>query len=99
MREWNPNLLWRLDILNAIEKSLNDSLKSYIQHTGKLITNNTIFSASRETTVSAFISKECKVPTIQIEINKELRDMDNLKNLSLLINAMENMIKNLAEII
>lgn len=93
--EWNPNLLWRLDILNIIEKSLNDSLKSYIQHTGKTITKNTIFSASRETTVSAFISKECKIPTIQIEINKELRDMDNPKNLSLLINLFENMVKNL----
>lgn len=94
--EWNFNLLWRLDILNIIEKSLNDSLKSYIQHTGKTITKNTIFSASRETTVSAFISKECKIPTIQIEINKELRDMDNIKNLSLLINALEKVVKNLS---
>ena len=94
--EWNFNLLGRLDILNIIEKSLNDSLKSYIQHTGKTITKNTIFSASRETTVSIFISKECKIPTIQIEINKELRDMDNIKNLSLLINALEKVIKNLS---
>ena len=93
--DWNPNLLWRLDILNVVEKSLNDSLKPYIQHTGKLITKNTIFSASRETTVSAFISKECKIPTIQIEINKKLRDMDNQKNLSLLINSLENMVKSL----
>lgn len=96
--EWNPNLLWRLDILNIIEKILNDSLKSYIQHTGKSITKNTVFSASRKTTVSAFISKECKIPTIQIEINKELRDMDNLKNLSLLINSLENMLKSLVKI-
>jgi 1-deoxy-D-xylulose 5-phosphate reductoisomerase len=69
-------------------------LKSYIQHTGKPVTKNTIFSASRETTVSAFISRECKIPTIQIEINKELRDINNLKNLSLLINTLENVIKN-----
>ena len=96
--EWNPNLLGRLDILNAIEKSLNDSLKSYIQHTGKLITKNTIFSAIRETTVSAFISNECKIPTIQIEINKELRDKDNLKNLSLLINSLEKVIEELSKI-
>ena len=60
-----------------------------------MITKNTIFSASRETTVSAFISKECKIPTIQIEINKELRDIDNLKNVSLLINSLENMVKSL----
>lgn len=93
--DWNPNLLGRLNILNAVEKSLNDSLKSYIHHTWKYITRNTIFPASRKTTVSAFISKECKVSTIQIEINKELRDMDNLKNLSLLINTLENLIKNL----
>ena len=97
--EWNFNLLWRLDILNIIEKSLNDSLKSYIQHTGKTITKNTIFSASRETTVSTFISKECKIPIIQIEINKELRDIDNPKNISLLINALETMIKNVWEFI
>ena len=89
---WNPNLLWRLDILNAVEKSLNDSLKSYIQHTWKPITKNTNFPASRETTVSAFIFRECKIPTIQIEINKELRDIDNLKNLSLLINSLENVV-------
>ena len=94
--EWNFNLLWRLDILNIIEKSLNDSLKSYIQHTGKTITKNTIFSASRETTVSTFISKECKIPTIQVDINKELRYTDNLKNLSLLINSFENMIKTIS---
>ena len=95
--EWNFNLLGRLDILNIIEKSLNDSLKSYIQHTGKTITKNTIFSASRETTVSIFISKECKIPTIQMEINKELRDINNIKNLSLLINSFENMIKKVCQ--
>ena len=96
--EWNPNLLWQLNVLNTIEKSLKDSLKAYIQHTGKSITKNSIFSASRETTVSAFISKECKIPTIQVEINKELRDMDNLKNLSLLINSIENMLQELSKI-
>lgn len=96
--ERNPNLLWRLDILNTVEKSLNESLKSYIQHTGKQITKNTIFLASRETTVSAFISRKCKIPTIQIEINKELRNMDNPKNLSLLINGLENMVRNLLKI-
>jgi len=96
--EWNPNLLWQLNVLNTIEKSLKDSLKSYIQRTGKSITKNSIFSASRETTVSAFISKECKIPTIQVEINKELRDMDNLKNLSLLINSIENMLQELSKI-
>ena len=96
---WNPNLQGRLDILNIVEKSLNNNLKSYIQHTGKPITKNTIFSASRNTTVSNFISKECKIPTIQIEINKELRDEDNLNNLSLLINSLENVVKNLIEII
>lgn len=96
--EWNPNLLWHLDILSSVEESLNESLKSYIQHTGKLITKNTIFSASRETTISAFVSKECKIPVIQIEINKELRDMDNPKNLSLLINSLENMLQELSKI-
>jgi hypothetical protein len=74
---------------------LNDSLKSYNQHTGRSITKNTVFPASRETTISAFISKECKIPTIQIEINKELRNMDNPKDLSLLINTLENLVKNL----
>jgi len=96
--EWNPNLLWQLNVLNTIEKSLKDSLKAYTQRTGKSITKNSIFSASRETTVSAFISKECKIPTIQVEINKELRDMDNLKNLSLLINSIENMLQELSKI-
>ena len=96
--EWNLNLLGCLDVLNTVEKSLNESLKSYIQHTGKSITKNTIFLASRETTVSAFISRECKIPTIQVEINKELRDMDNPKNLSLLINGLENMLGNLLKI-
>ena len=95
---WNPNLLWHLDILSSVEESLNESLKSYIQHTGKLITKNTIFSASRGTTISAFVSKECKIPVIQIEINKELRDMDNPKNLSLLINSLENMLQELSKI-
>ena len=96
--EWNPNLLGRLDILNTVEKSLNNSLKSYIQHTKRPITKNTIFSASRETTVSAFISKECKISTIQMEINKQLRDMDNPDNISLLINSLENMVNVILEI-
>lgn len=91
--KWNPNLQGRLDILNVIEKSLNDSLKSYIQHAGKPITKNTIFPASRNTTVSAFISKECRIPTIQIEINKELRDIDNPKTLWALVDALENLVK------
>ena len=60
---------------------------------------NINFSASRETTVSNFVSKECKIPTIQIEINKELRDMDNLKSLSLLVNSLEIAVQNLLEII
>ena len=93
--EWNPNLLWRSDILNNILDSLNTSLKSYIKHTKKPITINTIFPAQRETTVSNFISKECKIPTVQIEINRELRNIDNPKNLSLLINSLEMMIRNL----
>ncbi|MBR7036384.1 hypothetical protein IKI14_00505 [bacterium] len=71
-------------------------MKSYIQYTKKTITKNTIFSASRETTVSNFISKECKIPTIQMEINKELRDMNNFKSLSLLVNSLENMLRNLS---
>jgi len=93
--EGNPNLLWNERLLKFMVESLNDSMRSYIQHTKKLITQNTIFSASRETTVSNFISKECKIPTIQVEINKELRDIDNPKNLSLLINVLEKMIKTL----
>ena len=97
--EWNPNLLWNGKILKAIVKSLNGSLKSYIQHTKKAITENTIFSAGRETTVSSFISNECKIPTIQIEINKELRDMDNIQNVSLLINSLENMIQNIVKLV
>ena len=96
---WNPNLLWNERILKIMVESLNDSLKSYIQHMKKPITQNTLFSASRETTVSNFISKECKIPTIQIEINKELRDMDNPKNISLLINALENMLENIGKFI
>ena len=95
--EWDPHLLGHLDILNTVEKSLNGGLKSYIQHTWKPITKNTIFSASRETTISAFISKECKIPTIQIEINKELRDKDNPKNLSLIINCLENAVMKLCK--
>ena len=74
---------------------MNDSLKSYIQHTGRKITQNTIFPASRSTTVSNFISKECIIPTIQIEINKELRNINNLKSLSLLVNSLENTVKSL----
>jgi len=93
--DWNPNLLWNGKILKNIIDSLNDSLKSYIQHTGRKITQNTIFPASRSTTVSNFISKECIIPTIQIEINKELRDMDNQKNIPLLVNALEKMIENI----
>ena len=92
--EWNPNLLWRSDILNNILDSLNTSLKSYIKHTKKPITINTIFPAQRETTVSNFISKECKIPTIQIEINKDLRSIDKINNLSLLLNSLETMIRN-----
>ena len=97
--DWNPNLLWNEKILKTVVESLNNSMKSYIQHTKKPITQNTLFLAGKETTVSNFISKECKIPTIQIEINKELRDMDNPKNISLLISALENMIKNISEIL
>ena len=93
--EWDPNLLWRSDILNNILESLNTSLKPHIERTKKPITINTIFPASRDTTVSNFISKKCNIPTIQIEINKDLRDKSNAQNLSLLINSIENLIKDL----
>ena len=97
--DWNPNLLWNNKILRVIEEYLCNSLKTYIKHTKKLITKNTIFPAIRETTVANFISMECKIPTIQIEINEELRDFNNLKNVSLLVNALENMIQNIPELI
>lgn len=97
--QWDPHLLWQLNLLNSIINSLNGSLKSYLQHTKMEITKNTIFSASGGTTVSGFISNECKIPTIQIEINKKLRDIDNTKDLSLLINTLENLIQTLVEII
>ena len=93
--EWDPNLLWYSDILNIIEQSLNESLKSYIQHSKQYITKNSIFSASRNTTVSSFISSDCKIPTIQLEINKDFRDFDNLKNISILTNALEIMLENI----
>ena len=93
--DWNPHLLWRLDVLNIIEKSLNESLKTYIQHSKQKITKNTIFQASRDTTVSSFIFNECKIQTIQIEINKDLRDLNNPKNVSLLINALETMLNDI----
>lgn len=93
--DWNPNLLWNAKILNSITESLYNRLKTFIKHSGKPVTQNTIFTANRETTVSAFTSKECKIPAIQIEINRELRDMNNSKNISLLINALENMLENI----
>lgn len=96
--EWNPNLLWNDKLLKIIDKSLNDSMKTYIQHKKRAITQNTIFSASRETTVSKFITMKCKIPTIQIEINKELRDINRFKDISLLVNALEDMIENLNKI-
>lgn len=94
---WDPHLLWHNELINIIAKSLNDDLKSYIERSKRNITKNTLFSASSETTVSSYISKCCSIPTIQIEINKELRNTDSPKYLSLLINALENMIKNIAE--
>ena len=97
--EWDPNVLWRTDIINKITQSLNESLKSYIHHSNKWITKNTVFKADRETIVSAFVSKECKIPAIQIEINKELRDMNDSKKLTALISALEDMIQNLIQII
>lgn len=93
--DWNPNLLWNEKLLKIVVNSLNDILRSHIQHTKKPITQNTTFPASRETIVSNFISKECKIPTIQVEINKELRDIDNPKNIQLLVNSLVNMIENL----
>ena len=97
--KWNPNLLWNEKILKTIIESLNNSLKSYIKHTKKPITENTIFSAGRETTVSSFISNECKIPAIQIEINKKLRDINSPQNISLLINALEDMIENTVKLV
>ena len=97
--EWNPNVLWGRDILDNITQSLNGSLKSYIHHSNKWITKNTVFKADRETIVSVFVSKECKIPAIQIEINKELRDMNDSKKLTALISALEDMIQNLIQII
>ena len=97
--EWDPNVLWRTDIINKITQSLNESLKSYIHHSNKWITKNTVFKADSETIVSAFVSKECKIPAIQIEINKELRDMNDSKKLTILISTLEDMIQNLIQII
>ena len=95
--EWDPNLLWHTEIINIINESLNKSLKSYIYHSKQKITKNTIFSASRDTTVSWFISKKCKIPAIQLEINKDLRDFDNIKNIWILINGLEAMLNKILD--
>ena len=93
---WDPNLQWHTEISDNIIESLNTNLKTYISHSKKPITKNTIFSASKENTVSNFISNNANIPAIQLEINQELRDVNNIDNLSLLINALENMINNLS---
>ena len=89
--EWDPNLLWNTEIINIMNESLNKSFKSYIYHSKQKITKNTIFPASRDTTISWFVSKECKIPAIQLEINKDLRDFDNIKNIWILVNGLETM--------
>ena len=93
---WNhPNLQWNEKLLNIIKWSLNDSLGSYLLHTWREITINTIFPASYENTISKFIFTKNHIPTIQLEINYELRNPMDEDKITKLITALENLIEEL----
>ena len=90
----HKNLLWNQKLLSIIQDNLSSSLNSYLKHNQQSITLNSIFPASNPNTVSSFTSSQLKIPSIQIEINKSLREE---KNLDLLIQALENTIEQLLE--
>lgn len=95
--EGHPNLQWNEKILNTIKNSLNDSLSSYLLHTWREITINKLFSASNKNTISNYIFAKAHIPTIQLEINYELRDTMNDEKLTKLISALEKLIEDLSE--
>jgi hypothetical protein len=71
---------------------LKQSFNTYIKHTKKEITVNTLFPAKNANTISKFIAKELHIPALQIEINKELRDTKK-EQMNILVSALENIIK------
>ena len=95
--ETHPNLQWNQKLLNLIKDSLNKSLLAYLWHTWREITINTLFPASFRNTISNFVAVKTHIPTIQLEINFDLRDPKNEEKLSKLIAALENLIVELQE--
>ncbi len=53
---------------------------------------NQIFTASHDNNITNLISKETKIPTMQLEINKYYRNTEDMKNMLKLITALENII-------
>ena len=90
--ENHPNILWDEKLLEIIKWSLEQSFNTYIKHTKKEITVNTLFPAKNVNTISKFIAKELHIPALQIEINKELRDTKK-EQMNILVSALENIIK------
>lgn len=91
----HPNLHGNKKLLNLIRNSINKDLKSYFEHVWKGLTINNMFPASSERTVSCFIANHAKIPTLQLEINKNLRDVNQKEQLWKLITALENLINQL----
>ena len=91
----HPNLLSNNKLLWVIVDSLNNSLKSYLQHNSKDISINKIFPASNKNTIANFISTSLNIPALQLEINYDLRDINKEDNINKLITALENLISDL----
>ena len=93
--DWHPNLQGNEKLLNVILNSLKDNLSSYLLHTWREITVNTIFPASHKNTISNFIFTKAHIPTLQLEINYELRDTLNVDKITKLITALEKLIEDI----
>lgn len=89
--EWNPNLRWNIDILDCFINSFKKSFKNYAEK--KIITVNKYFKSEYVNTISSFIANNTKLPSLQIEINWELRDEKRTEDTEKLIIALSNAIE------
>lgn len=85
-------------IEELIHITLESSMGKWLKEDGKVISNNSVFAASNPNTVTNFVSRETKIPCIQLEINRLYRDPKQKERFESLVDGLEKAIRTLVQV-
>lgn len=86
-------------LINLFKMIFDVELGEYLIIDKKTIQKNIVFSVSNPNTVTNYISQVVGIPSIQIEINKLYRDINNEERLTRLISALERILGIMSDIV